>query len=314
MLNKNQVIFKMEHLKKMLFKWTGLDSQPIAVAGTAMVIHGLRPLTSDVDVAVEREVFQRLLKCDEAKGWETIVVDGRTIINTDDGFGISVLENVKHMEVGGVKVTTPFATMMFKLELYNQPNRSEAKRAQDLADYELLKPLAVAEASSGTAGLSGLETSLLQDLVDDIHARFKKIPLNSDWCKMVLANPAAQIIFSAQVRERIRRETLPIIPTEIGTTMIKHLIGNNYEAANAIMRGVSGAHSVRDEDAHKCAIWVRARDVLIKRDRTNCIAQMHRQLFASSGLNLLVLALKINGVSDEDIAYVKDSGCDLYAI
>lgn len=140
MLNKRQVVFKTEQLKNKIDKLTGLKCEPVLLAGSALVMHGVRSLTSDVDVSVPHQVMQALMALDhEALDWEAKVVNGVQLIQMPGNFDVSTDGFTCADEIDGMRVASLKDVLAFKQMLITLPDRSEVKKAIDRSDIAVIE-------------------------------------------------------------------------------------------------------------------------------------------------------------------------------
>lgn len=147
MLNKLQIIKVYQNTKALIEEAIGGPVKLHVTAGSALVMHGLRSLSRDVDTTVDTKTMDKLLafyKEHEPDGWKVSKSAGRDLIeiNHADIIGEDIDErDVEVCEVCGVPVSvyTIEALIKFKERLLAFPKRSQAKKDQDTKDIAMLK-------------------------------------------------------------------------------------------------------------------------------------------------------------------------------
>ncbi len=149
MLNKNQITHVYKRTKKMIEEITGEQTPVWVTAGSAMVMHGVRSLSSDVDCTVSTATMKKLINFyqtnkDDLPTWK-LSKNGSTdvlYIGYADIVGEDIPDSdAEVLDVNGqiVEVYTLQALIAFKERLLGLDWRTEAKKAQDQKDIAALK-------------------------------------------------------------------------------------------------------------------------------------------------------------------------------
>ena len=149
MLNKDQIAFIYKRTKKMIEEITGEQTQVRVTAGSAMVLHGVRLLSNDVDCTVSTATMKKLISYyqtnkDDLPTWKLSKYGSTDVLYI--GYADIVGEDIpdtdaEMLDVNGniVEVYTLQALIAFKERLLGFAWRSVAKKAQDQKDITALK-------------------------------------------------------------------------------------------------------------------------------------------------------------------------------
>jgi outer membrane protein assembly factor BamB len=149
MLNKNQIAHVFKLTKKMIEEITGEQTPVRVTAGSAMVMHGVRPLSNDVDCTVSTATMKKLISFyqtnkDDLPTWKLSKNGSTDVLYIDhaDIVGEDIPDtDAEMLDVNGqiVEVYTLQALIAFKERLLGLDWRTEAKKAQDQKDIAALK-------------------------------------------------------------------------------------------------------------------------------------------------------------------------------
>lgn len=109
-------------------------------AGSALVVHGIRETTSDLDLDVTDSAFRRILKSNR---FPTSEFRGQTIIDVSPELSMHAMEASQRdvRVVDGIGVYSPTALLRQKRALAIHPDRKPEKVQQDLLDIAALEKL-----------------------------------------------------------------------------------------------------------------------------------------------------------------------------
>ena len=149
MLNKDQIAFIYKLTKNTVEKITGEQTPVRVTAGSAMVLHGVRLLSNDVDCTVSTAVMKKLISYyqankDDLPTWKLSKNGSTDVLYIDhaDIVGEDIPDtDAEMLDVNGqiVEVYTLQALIAFKERLLGLDWRTEAKKAQDQKDIAALK-------------------------------------------------------------------------------------------------------------------------------------------------------------------------------
>lgn len=117
------------------------DHALVLVAGSALLFHGLRKVTDDLDVNVELDTLTKILPKDKLK-WATSLSNLGVPIPIYPKVDIHYSGSIDPetlVVIEGITVLNLPALLKQKEVLYNLPGRTEAKRSQDLKDIANIK-------------------------------------------------------------------------------------------------------------------------------------------------------------------------------
>lgn len=149
MLNKNQITHVYKRTKKMIEEITGEQTPVWVTAGSAMVLHGVRLLSNDVDCTVSTATMKKLISYyqankDDLPTWKLSKYGSTDVLYI--GYADIVGEDIPDtdavvLDVSGKRVEayTVEALIAFKERLLGFAWRSEAKKVQDQKDITALK-------------------------------------------------------------------------------------------------------------------------------------------------------------------------------
>jgi len=125
-VNKEQIIARLEYFRNLF----GLDKDSFAInSGTAMVMHGLRDETTDIDIEMGRCTIQVLGR--------PISADGKYRFQGDFDIGLAP-GDATVCRIDGYLVYTLEELLEQKRRLLHESNRAPYKRTRDQSDIDAI--------------------------------------------------------------------------------------------------------------------------------------------------------------------------------